>query len=179
MPRNVEVKARLDDDAALDAVEARLPGLGARGPWVLAQDDTFFVAARGRLKLRVEVADGAPAAARLIAYARADVAGPKASDYLLVETADPDGLREALARAHGVIGRVRKSRRLYLSGRTRVHLDRVEGLGPFVELEVVLRDGEAVADGEAEARALLQTLGVDDARLVATAYLDLAKPSPG
>ena len=59
------------------------------------------------------------------------------------DTTTPDTLRESLlSPAYGQVGRVRKSRTLFLAGRTRIHLDRVEGLGDFLELEVVLADGE-------------------------------------
>ena len=82
-------------------------------------------------------------------------------------------LRRALTLALGAIGRVRKQRTLYLVGRTRVHLDRVEGLGEFLELEVVLRDDETAEVGEAEAHALMGELGIVPAQLVEGAYLDL------
>ena len=68
---------------------------------------------------------------------------------------------------------VRKRRILLLAGRTRIHLDRVENLGDFLELEVVLRDDEPVADGEAEALLLMTRLGVDPQDLIAAAYVDL------
>jgi hypothetical protein len=60
----------------------------------------------------------------------------------------------------GVVGVVRKTRTLYLVGQTRVHLDEVEGLGPFLELEVVLAPGQSAADGERIARDLMGRLGV-------------------
>ncbi len=68
---------------------------------------------------------------------------------------------------------MRKQRLLYITGRTRIHLDRVEGLGEFLELEVVLRDGETVEAGMQEARSLMQALGVAPEHLVSGAYLDL------
>jgi hypothetical protein len=73
--------------------------------------------------------------------------------YVRVPLADGDACREALGRALGLQGRVRKRRSVVMVGRTRVHLDAVEGLGDFMELEVVLRDGEPDADGAAEAEA--------------------------
>ena len=164
--RNVEVKARVSD---LDAVEARTRAIATSGPEDIAQDDTFFACPHGRLKLR-EFADGR---GELIHYARADATGPKVSDYVLSPTGSPATLREALARAFGTIGRVRKQRRLYLADRTRIHLDRVEGLGTFVELEVVLAEGESTEAGSAAALSLMQRLGVEPACLVEGAYLDL------
>jgi hypothetical protein len=91
----------------------------------------------------------------------------------LVATAEPDRLRDALAAACGVVGVVRKRRTVRLVGRTRVHLDTVEGLGGFVELEVVLEDGEVPEHGVAEARRLMAALGIGEHQLVRGAYVDL------
>lgn len=166
MARNVEVKARID---SVEALLARARALADGPEQRIEQDDTFFACAHGRLKLR-DFGDGR---GELIHYERADREGPKLSDYVRAPTSDPSALREALARAHGVIGRVRKSRLLLLVGATRIHLDRVEGLGDFIELEVVLRDGQPVAEGEAIAAALMAQLGVPDDQRLAGAYLDL------
>ena len=170
MARNVEIKARIE---SVEALVPRAAAIATQGPERIEQDDTFFPCPNGRLKLRAFDA----ASGQLIFYARPDQAGPKESFYILSPTASPDTLRDALAAAHGTIGRVRKIRTLFLAGRTRVHLDRVEGLGDFLELEVVLRDGEAVADGVAEAHALMAQLGVADDALIDGAYLDLMRQS--
>ena len=74
---------------------------------------------------------------------------------------------------------VRKRRLLYVVGRTRIHLDEVEGLGAFLELEVVLADGEEEAEGEAIARHLMGELGVRDEDRVARAYIDLLEEESG
>jgi adenylate cyclase class IV len=169
MARNVEIKARLIDLAALEAAVA---GRADSGPNTIAQDDTFFHCAHGRLKLR-EFADGS---AELIAYQRPDTPGPKVSAYQRLPVADPAGLRSALAAACGVRGRVRKQRTLYLIGATRVHLDMVEGLGAFLELEVVLRSDQNAAQGEALARELLGAWGIADEQLLAPAYIDMLHP---
>jgi predicted adenylyl cyclase CyaB len=80
--------------------------------------------------------------------------------------------------AYGEAGRVRKQRTLFLAGRTRIHLDRVEGLGSFLELEVVLADDEPPAKGIAEAHRLMEQLGVASTQLVEGAYVDLLSKSP-
>jgi adenylate cyclase class IV len=166
MPRNIEIKARIDK---VEALLVRAQALADGPPQTIAQDDTFFACAQGRLKLR-DFGDGR---GELIHYRRADAVGPKVSDYVRVPSADPAALREALSRALGVIGRVRKTRLLLLAGQTRIHLDRVEGLGDFLELEVVLREGQTEPDGVAIAEALLARLGVSPAQRLAGAYLDL------
>jgi adenylate cyclase class IV len=166
MARNVEVKARI---ASVEALLPRARALADASERLIEQDDTFFACANGRLKLR----DFGNGTGELIHYQRADTTGPKLSDYVRVPTSDPAALREALARAHGVIGQVRKTRWLLIAGATRIHLDRVEGLGDFLELEVVLREGQGVQEGEAIAERLLRDLGIDPAQRLAGAYLDL------
>ncbi len=167
MARNVEIKAILD--ASIESLLPRARAL-ADGPEArIEQDDTFFACAHGRLKLR-DFGDGT---GELIHYERADTPGPKLSDYVRAPTTDPAALREALTRAHGAIGRVRKTRWLLMVGQTRIHLDRVHGLGDFMELEVVLRDGQSAADAEAMAERLMGELGIARRQRVAGTYLDL------
>jgi predicted adenylyl cyclase CyaB len=166
MPRNIEIKARLD---AIEAIEPRAAALATSGPTAIAQDDTFFRCDTGRLKLRAFSA----AKGELIYYRRANSHGPKESFYVISPTESPDSLRECLSLAHGQVGRVIKQRTLYLVGRTRVHLDRVQNLGDFLELEVVLADGEPTEAGMQEARTLMAQLGVDPTQLIDTAYVDL------
>lgn len=166
MARNVEIKARVADRAQL---LVRVQRIATSGPTEIAQDDTFFHSANGRLKLR-EFGDGTGV---LVYYDRADDEGPKASFYVLSQTNEPDTLREALTLAHGQLGRVVKQRTLYLVGRTRVHVDRVEGLGDFMELEVVLREDEPLDAGMQEAERIMTALGIARDMLVNGAYLDL------
>lgn len=171
MARNVEIKARVVDPEAMARRVARIAG---EGPWIIEQGDTFFACPDGRLKLR----DFGNGNGELIFYRRADQQGPGQSEYRITPTEDPDGLRAVLADALGVSGRVRKRRTLYLAGRTRIHLDHVEGLGGFLELEVVLADGEAPGVGEAEARFLMERLDVAEDDLVDVAYVDLLAALP-
>ena len=168
MPRNIEIKARIDSVAAL---LPRALAVAGGAPEMIEQDDTFFAVPQGRLKLRL-FADGS---AELIHYRRPDTGEAKASDYVLVAAPDPAALREALARACGVLGRVRKRRWLLRAGPTRIHLDQVEGLGDFMELEVVLAAGQADAEGVAIAERLMRELGLTEAPRIAGAYLDLLR----
>jgi predicted adenylyl cyclase CyaB len=109
----------------------------------------------------------------LILYHRSDVAGPKTSNYTIAPTSDPAALRAILTTVFGVVGVVRKRRRLYRIGQTRVHLDDVEGLGQFVELEVVLRPDQSEDEGARIARHLMDRLSIAGDQLVEGAYIDL------
>jgi adenylate cyclase class IV len=166
MARNIEIKARVGD---LGAMRAAVATRASRTGEILQQTDTFFAVPAGRLKVR-EFADGS---GELIAYERPDQPGPKESSYSRVACPSAGALTHTLSRVLPTRGRVVKLREVFLIGRTRVHLDRVEGLGGFIELEVVLATGEAAEDGDREAHGLLEALGIAQAALVAEAYIDL------
>jgi predicted adenylyl cyclase CyaB len=169
MARNVEIKAHID------SVESLLPkaaAIATEGPIEIRQDDTFFLCGNGRLKLRTFSQEDA----ELIFYRRADQPGPKESFYLRSPVAEPEALRDALTLAYGQAGRVRKHRTLFRVGRIRIHLDRVEGLGHFLELEVVLAGGEPAEAGVREARELMERLGIRPSQLIEGAYVDLLGP---
>ena len=91
-----------------------------------------------------------------------------------VATDDPDALRRLLSEALGIEGTVRKKRHLFLIGQTRIHLDEVEGLGSFLDLEVALQKWQQPEEGMAIAAGLMEKLGVKKG-LVAKAYIDLIK----
>ena len=146
--RNVELKARCADLAAARGVVQQL---GARAAGVEVQADTYFRVGHGRLKLR-EI-EGQSAV--LIWYARPDADQARISSYYLVPVPEPEALKAALAAALGVRGEVRKRRTIYLWHNVRIHLDKVAGLGNFVEFEAVL----GADDDEATAHAHLRQLG--------------------
>lgn len=166
MARNIEIKAYIE------SVEAILPKALARAtsaPVEIYQDDTFFQCSNGRLKLRMfDDTRG-----ELIFYRRANQAGPKESFYLVTPTSQPDTLREVLIAGQGMIGRVIKQRILLMCGRTRIHLDRVEKLGEFLELEVALEENEDPQNAIAEALLLMNDLGISAAQLIEDAYVDM------
>jgi adenylate cyclase class IV len=164
--RNIEIKARV---AALDPVRTAARSLTSAPGEMLRQTDTFFVVPDGRLKVRA-FADGT---GELIAYHRPNTAGLRQSVYSRCVCSDAAALCEALSRVLPIRGVVRKEREVVIIGQTRVHLDQVDGLGTFIELEVVLGDDESAEHGEQVARTLLRTLQIPDDSLVSEAYIDL------
>jgi predicted adenylyl cyclase CyaB len=166
MPANIEIKARIRDFAG---IQSRAERLSDRPLEVIPQEDVFFHAEKGRLKLRIL----APDRGQLIYYTRPDREGPKRSEYHIAHTPEPENLKRVLGLAYGIRGVVRKTRYLYLVGQTRVHLDDVEGLGQFMELEVVLREEQGDAEGQKIAEDLMSSLGVERSDLLEGAYMDL------
>jgi predicted adenylyl cyclase CyaB len=170
MPRNVEIKAILKDRAGVLTAVASKTDLR---PETIVQHDFFFRCNEGRLKLRVfESGRG-----ELIRYEREDVAGASSSHYQIARASDPEALLEILTTALGRIGEVKKTRILYLIGQTRVHIDQVEGLGDFLELEVVLRLDQSEDEGKQIAEELLTELGIEESELIAEAHVDLLSAS--
>jgi predicted adenylyl cyclase CyaB len=166
MARNVEIKARVRD---LAAVRKRVVEVSAAGSELLVQRDTFYKALQGRLKLR-EFGDGT---AELIYYERPDKAGPKTSKYTRAQISDAASTRKALELVLGTKAVVAKQREVFLVGTTRIHLDEVDGLGTFVELEVVLTESETDSDGERIVSVLMEQLDVRQEDLIEQAYVDL------
>jgi len=166
--RNVEIKARVHHMADL---RARVEQLSDSPMEILNQEDTFFVVDQGRLKLRVL----SPSACELILYERPNEPSAKTSTYELVRSDDPAAFLRILRSVLAVRGVVTKRRRLYHIGQARIHLDTVERLGEFVELEVVLADGQSTEDGQRIAQALMDQLQIRHQDLVADAYMDLVE----
>lgn len=131
--------------------------------------------ASGRLKLREWGAESDPAAtnAQLIAYHRPDSAGSRESEYRLVPVADGPALAAALAETAGVRVVVAKTRRLFLFGHTRIHLDTVDELGLFLELETVFSDPLDPSAYQAEHNLVIATLGLAHLAVVSGSYSDL------
>lgn len=166
MPRNVEIKARVRD---FEALRLRVEALSDTPVEIIEQLDTFYITPKGRLKLRVL----APDCCELIQYTRADDSTAKESKYDIVRSNDPASFSRILESALPIRGVVTKRRHLYLIGQTRVHLDEVESLGTFVELEVVLSKGQTAKYGAEIANELMTQLGIDATDLISGAYIDL------
>jgi predicted adenylyl cyclase CyaB len=131
LQRNIELKARCDD---LGRARRLALAHGARSEEILIQIDTYFHVADGRLKLR-EI-EGQPS--ELIFYHRPDISNAKPSEYWLTRFDDAAELKALLSAALGIRAVVRKRRELLMWKNVRVHLDQVENLGNFIELEAVI-----------------------------------------
>lgn len=182
LARNLELKVGCaDSDLAeirtrLAAVDPVLPG-----PDRMWQVDTYYRVPRGRLKLRQidrlradGTSDPDSGSAELIGYDRPPVHGSGWSAYR-VAAVDPfvtGDLHDALALTHDVLVRAVKRRDVVHVGATRVHLDQVEELGAFVELETVIgARGDRGATREHE--AVIALLQLDRFTTIAGSYSDL------
>jgi adenylate cyclase, class 2 len=162
---NVEIKARCGNP---ERVRGVLNQRNARFTGLDHQVDTYFRVPQGRLKLREGNIENA-----LIHYHRPDQSGPRTSDVLLHKTAPLSGLKEILVAALGVLVAVDKRREIYYLQNVKVHIDEVEGLGSFTEIEAA---GDGNADRSAllaQCRELMEAFGIREDELVAESYSDL------
>jgi adenylate cyclase len=166
--KNLEIKLQLDQTTLNNLVVHLKPYYSE----TLIQTDTYFVTKQGRLKLREE--NGKKA--YLIRYQRPDLEEPKESDYLFYSVDNVtlflsvlgDSLREEL--------KVKKRRALYFpKPHLRVHLDQVENLGDFLEIEIILSEEVPLSTAETEMRELQQELQLLNLKKIDCGYRELLK----
>ncbi|XP_026468992.1 uncharacterized protein LOC113372869 [Ctenocephalides felis] len=172
MDRNIEIKAKLPNKTE---VISKLKSITSTQGELIPQHDIFYKVPNGRLKLRIFPDE----TSTLVHYNRPDISGPKLSEYTKFNIEgqnckqQTEALKAILSSSLGLIGEVKKTRLLFLIGQTRVHIDAVEGLGDFVELEVVLNETQSVKDGEGIADEIMLQLGIKESDLLTHAYFDM------
>ncbi len=161
--RNIELKATDPDPSASLAI---CLALGAEDHGTIAQRDTYFDVRHGGLKLREEQ----PGTPHLIQFERASEPQQRESRYRIIEVSDGAVLRAAFAAAIGIRGVVVKRRHLLLWQSVRIHLDEVEQLGTFIELEAVAPADSDLAHEHRLVAELRDALRITDDRLAAHGY---------
>jgi predicted adenylyl cyclase CyaB len=166
MLRNVEIKAIARD---LPVIRVKAEAISGTTGEIIHQADTFFHSKAGKFKLRIFEPDRG----ELIFYERSEESGPKESSYIIVKTTDPHNLKIVLANTCGIKGEIKKIREVFIVGQTRIHLDQVEGLGDFIELEFVMKEGQSREEGDQTLRFLMGNLGILEEDLIVGSYLDI------
>lgn len=170
MPTNLEIKVKVPSLAPFRRRLVALPH--CRRMTVLRQRDHYFRARQGYLKLRI-VSDGA---SELIFYERSRRHGARQSRYARWPVADPRALIRLLTNALGLDAVVGKTREVFLIENARIHLDRVAGLGTFIEIEVIVQQG--IAQARTLMDELLRTLHLSRGASVGASYADLLMDRP-
>jgi adenylate cyclase class 2 len=169
---NFEFKARHNDVAAAERI------LLQEHPLFVGEDhqaDTYFNVPHGRLKLREGTIEHA-----LIFYERTDAAAAKQSDVTLYQHKPDEALKQILAQSLGIKTVVNKRRKIYFINNVKFHFDTVEGLGQFVEVEAIDKDGSLGLNKlKEQCRHYQNLLKIAPADFIAGSYSDmlLAKKS--
>lgn len=170
MHLNVEIKARSGQNARIRQI---LVELQADFKGIDHQIDTYFVVPNGRMKLREGNIEHS-----LIFYDRPDQAGPKTSRVVLHKPAPDPSLKMVLAASLGVWKVVDKHREIAFVDNVKFHLDTVEGLGEFMEIEAIDFDGSL---GETflleQCQKYMTLFGIREEDLLTNSYSDLVKGS--
>ncbi|MBX3026566.1 class IV adenylate cyclase [bacterium] len=161
MARNIEIKARLVDPDAARAVALRV---GGRPHAVEEQVDTYVALDGGR---RVKIRQIAGGRRERIDYRRPEASGVRASDYTITPLAD-----DAALPGEPIVV-VRKRREVLLIDNVRLHLDTVDGLGTFLELEAVVDAAHDDAACRAQVDRLMAALGLRAGDLIRASYAEL------
>ncbi len=164
--RNIEIKARTKRQNEIRRI---LEELGAVIRGIDHQTDTYFQVPRGRLKLREGTIENS-----LIYYDRPHIAGPGRSDVAMAHPGDAKALKEVLARSWGILCIVKKRREILFIDNAKFHIDEVDGLGGFVEIEIIDKnDAIDLRSLHAQCYHYMEVLGVTEPELVACSYADL------
>ena len=163
---NIEIKARTSQAGAIRAYLLANNAVFKGTDW---QTDTYFNTVRGRLKLRQGNIEN-----NLIYYERKDQAGPKQSDFSLVEIADANALKEILVAAIGLKIAVQKQREIYFIDNVKFHLDTLEQLGSFVEIEASNKYAP-LSKEELNKQCVfyMQQFGIQESDLIDISYSDM------
>ena len=168
MAKNLEFKVRYE---SLDTLLPRLADLKATHRETIYQVDTYFHNPKGRLKLReTDEADEG----WLIYYERPNELESRYSIYQLCKIPEPTALKGLLAAALSIKTIIKKQRSLWMYNNTRIHLDIVEDLGEFVELETVFQ-GQSETEAIKEHQHVKTVLNLNSAEPIAVSYSELQK----
>lgn len=166
MHLNIEIKARCSHQ---DRIRQILSDKGADFRGTDHQIDTYFQVPHGRLKLRQGSIEN-----NLIHYDRPDQAGPKASEVHLYACQDSDALKATLTAALDTKVVVDKQREIYFIDNVKFHLDRVDQLGTFVEIEAIDSDG-SIGRGKLNEQCdyYLNLFNIQEEDLLQNSYSDM------
>ena len=163
---NIEIKARCENPEEL---HLKLIELGADFKGVDHQVDTYFNVNHGRLKLREGNIETA-----LISYNRPDTASAKKSEFRLYHSKDFASLKAMLTESLGVLTIVDKKRKIFYIDHIKFHIDEVDKLGSFMEIEVTNMDGNQKLDVmQQQCGEFMELLSISDKHLVSHSYSDL------
>jgi len=163
MPRNLELKIRIDD---YKKTLRKAKEIGAEEYAFLIQKDIYYQTGKGLLKLRIM-----PEHSEFIFYNRNEAGGERWSDYHLLKINNEQRPEEFFNRIFDVVAVVEKEREVLMYENTRIHLDKVKGLGEFLELETIVTG--TLDDAKERFDFLVAALNLDETSQIKKSYKDL------
>lgn len=161
-----EFKAKVND---IEKYEKQLLTLNPTFRGLDHQIDTYFNTPKGRLKLREGNIENA-----LINYDRENIAGAKESRVILYKHQPDTALKDILIHQLGIKVVVEKKRKIYFVENVKIHFDRVEKLGTFMEVEAI-ESGEyfSIDELKQQCHKYLHFFELPEGALIDKSYSDL------
>jgi len=165
--KNIEIKVKVN---SFDNIIKSLEELGASYKGRIKQVDTYYNCQSGRLKIR-EINNKQ---AELIYYQRPNKKSSKISQYGLIrlDTKMLPNYKNIFKKSLGEKVIVKKIRKLWIYQNTRIHLDRVQGLGNFIELETVI-NGHDYRKLQRKHQKIIEALQLMRFKVQSKSYSDL------
>ncbi|MEZ4689923.1 MAG: class IV adenylate cyclase [Ignavibacteria bacterium] len=165
MKKNLEIKLQLESASQIISIRKSLNNYTRS---IEKQTDIYYKVKKGRLKLRIiNEKEG-----NLILYDRAEKKGKRISHYTISGTKDFRELEYILTRQFDILIKVIKKREIYILNNVRVHLDKVSGLGNFLEIEIIYSD---LLKAKKQMAQLTDLLKLDETKFIKNSYSDLLK----
>lgn len=164
--KNLEIKVQLDQRTLSNLLEQLSPYYSE----TVIQTDTYFATNEGRLKLREEK----DRTSYLIRYQRPNVEEAKESHCFFYPIGNASLFLSVLGDCLREEIKVKKQRAVYmLKPHIRVHLDQVENLGDFLEIEILLSREIPLAAAEIEMQELQERLQIGHLPKINCGYREL------
>lgn len=165
-PTLIEIKANCHNPKEIESI---LLAENARYLGIDHQIDTYFDVSNGRLKLRQGNIE-----CHLIFYNRENQEGPKQSNVILYKPQDAETLKDILTAANDVKVVVDKQRKIFFIDNVKFHIDRVKGLGGFMEIEAIDEDGSIGTEKlHQQCTHYMKLLNVKNENLLINSYSDM------
>ncbi len=162
MPTNLELKIRVTSHQSLKKI---LEQIGAENKGMLNQKDVYYSIPNGLLKLRIENRYES-----LILYNRNENDKNRWSDFEVLQFANAKG-EKFFNNLFDVEVIIKKKRELFYYDDTRIHLDKVNNLGKFLELETRVIKGKV--DAKKRFEKIISLLKLDESKQIRKSYKDL------
>jgi len=162
MPTNLELKIRVTSHQSLKKI---LKQIGAENKGMLKQKDVYYSIPNGLLKLRIENGNES-----LIFYNRNENDKNRWSNFELLKFVNSNG-EKFFSKLFDVEVIVKKKRELFYYDDTRIHLDKVNNLGKFLELETLVINGKV--DAKKRFEKIISLLKLDESKQIRKSYRDL------
>ena len=166
MPTNLELKIKIESH---QKIREKLAEIDADNIGMLYQKDIYYNVREGLLKLRIENGK------EILIFYRRDEKGSNRWSNFDVLKFEKNGGEQFFNRIFTIETVVQKRRELFIYDNTRIHLDEVETLGSYLELEtLVLKDKE---EAKMRFENIIKILELNTSEQIRKSYRDLLMKS--